>query len=110
MKKFTKVMLTISSIAMLAGCPSPTGGTNTPASGTPGVGLPGTGAVGGFATKQDFIKFVNCLKSKADIPADAKPLFDTWLTAINVIPDAQWALAGASYVKLAEAYAAAGCK
>jgi uncharacterized protein YceK len=109
-----KIVLSLAMMLTLAGCPTP--GTNS--NGTSGTGTGSNGAVtvgadGSFATKADFVAFLNCLKEKPTVDAEAKAAINLQITAVGMIPDAQWAMIGAQYGAFAKAYLemakAAGC-
>ncbi|MFN8577808.1 MAG: hypothetical protein U0354_13220 [Candidatus Sericytochromatia bacterium] len=112
-----KIVLSLAMMLTLSACPSPnSNGTNTgnnTSGGTTTGGAVTVGANGSFATKADFIAFLNCLKDKPGVDAEAKNAISLQITAVGLIPDAQWAMIGAQYGAFAKTYLeiakSAGC-
>lgn len=117
MKNF---VLSLSMILLVTACSTPTNnnsGTNNPTNGTvtnpspsnPSTGT-GGGTISGFATRQDFINFSNCLVAKPETPQNIKKIFGVFITTVSQFTDAQWS-SGLSdgYNGYAKEYASSGC-
>lgn len=96
-----KIVLSLAMMLTLSACPSPN--SNGTSGGTTG-GAVTVGADGSFASKADFIAFLNCIKEKPDVDAEGKTAINLQISVINLIPDAQWAVAGAQYGSFAKTY------
>ena len=109
-----KIFLSLAVMLTLTACPAPgTNGTNgsnpSPgAIGTPNSGT-NTGVNGSFTTKQNYIAFLNCIKGRPEVDAQAKAAIDLQISSLNFISDAQWATVGAQFTTFSQAYTAAGC-
>ena len=106
MKKFLMLVAIASSLTLTA-CPAP--GTSPSASPSPSTNT-GTGATvtGRFTTKAEFIAWLNCLKTQASVDAQAKSAIDLQISAVNLVPDANWAQLGVAYGSFFDTYSKLG--
>lgn len=100
-----KIVLSLAVMLTLTACPSPgtNNGSNTGTNNGTNNGST-VDANGNFATKAQFIAFLNCLKSSASVDASVKGLIDMQISAVSMIPDSSWAMSAAASTEFAKAY------
>lgn len=104
-----KMFLSLAVMLTLTACPAP--GTNSNGTtnngtnnGTTNNGTPTVDANGKFATKADYIAFLNCLKSSASVDAQIKSIIDLQISAIAMVPDSAWAVSAEGSAAFAKTY------
>lgn len=112
MKKYLLSFIAIACLSMsLSGCPSPT--TSPSSSPSPSTSVtpsvtPSSATVSGrhFASKADFIQYLNCLKIK--VPSISSGL-EIQIKAVTELDDAKWEKLKSSYEEVFSGYAAYNC-
>ncbi len=103
-----KIVLSLAMMLSLSACPAPSGTTNpstSPSTGATASPVTGGTLSGRLATKAQFIAFLNCLKTQANIDVEAKSAIDLQIQAVNLIPDIAWVQASAGFGEFLNTYA-----